>query len=382
MKKSDSAIKIPNQGRKKGGFPIFTRHNSLYIGMPTTLGHKRGTKVCMGLADTPENRAKALAVSNTMYADLIGGTYIDDLQYYLSYEQAPIIDRRINKNSVVTVKAAWLTYEKEGFNEYKPTTLRYLNNTIYPVIKTVENYLLIQTEEIYNTIKDVTTPGTVVRVLSLLSRLVTNYYPYLKVNGHPYEGVLKRASKQIHKLITFSEAKAIGEDEWIYILQEAVKVDPVYGQLLRFMYLTGCRPSEAVGFKAECIKKEYIILGHSITRHNKEWVTVEGSKNNKLRKFPLTPTLESVLSSVTQRKNPWCLLFLTPRGKPIDLSNFSRRVWKTITSEYTLYNIRDTFITRQIDEGTPLEVIGKWCDTSGDVIRDRYLGDSMIHKPI
>ncbi len=377
----DYARKIPNQSTKKGGFPIFTRNNCLHIGMPTTLGYKRNTKFSMGLDDTPENRVKALTIANEMYLDVLSGNYVTDLSYYLSHDQSSSQKSKVTKKDTVTVDIAWCVYLMYAKEHLKVSTLNYARYTIYPVLTHVKDYRLNDAKGICEKIEQITTIGMVIRVLGLLQSILKREFSYLTIPRDPYVNVIRKMKSKQPKVASVSSAKVIPVNEFNYALAIIATSNETYKQLLRFLWFTGCRPSEGIGFSWDDVYDTYIILGNSMVRHDKAWVRVHGSKNNQLRKFPMTDDLRDVLTNTKKTKNPWNLVFTTPRVKPIDLSNFSTHVFKKVLPDYTPYNIRDTFITRQVDNGTPLAMIGKWCDNSEKVIQKRYLAESAIHIP-
>ncbi len=378
---SDYARKIPNQLTRKGGFPIFTRNNCLQIGMPTTLGYKRGTMYSMGLDDTALNRAKAKTISQQMYLDLQNGTYVRDLSYYLNYGQEENQKSIVTKKETVTVAVAWDTYLEYAKAHLKITTIKYAKMTIYPILSHVLKYRLNDVIGIANVIKDKTTTGTVIRCLCFLQTILKRDFSYLATPTDPYPKVIREFKGRLPKVINISTAKAIPVDEFNYALELIGNKKGNYELFLEFMWLTGCRPSEATGVSWSDIEDEYIILGDSMARYQGNWHKVKGSKNNKLRKFPIGKELTELIKKTPKVDNPWNLLYTTVRGKPIDLSNFSTHVFSQVLPDYTLYNIRDTFITRQVENHTPLAIIGQWCDNSEEIIQERYLAKTKVHTP-
>ncbi|MGL4502227.1 MAG: hypothetical protein ACRC78_18175 [Planktothrix sp.] len=80
-------------------------------------------------------------------------------------------------------------------------------------------------------------------------------------------------------------------------------------------------------------------------------------------------------------------MFPSPKGLKINYGNFSNKAWnKVVDPLFPDRNLtprcgRDTFITEQIILHNRSEsVVAKWCDTSPDEIRRRYLGDAAIYE--
>jgi integrase len=170
-------------------------------------------------------------------------------------------------------------------------------------------------------------------------------------------------------------------DVEIYTLLQAIK--PYYVSFVRFLLLTGCRPSEAIGLCWKNVGTSYIHFVESLNHVSGKAVINEGSKNNKKRKFPINNELEELIETINTVRHPNNLVFVSPSGKPINYANFSRRQWKSVSDTLarttTPYCCRDTFITQQIAKGVPIAVVAQWCDTSSQMIERHYLGDTTAN---
>lgn len=381
-RKTVSARKIPGQKQKKGGFSVITRNGYLYISLPTTLGYKRGSMVSLDIEDTSENRVHALSISQTMYDDVRNGKFVDDINQYLRREGKGK-KVRVNSNLIgMTIQDAWVLYLEKMKPVRKVTTIKYLENTLKPHLVQFGSIPIFDAQKVYNTISTVSTPKNRVRVLRILSRVLATISPLPSVQDNPYDEVIELATGLIPKEICGNEAKAITEDQFNLVCDEMSVKHPQYANFIKFIYLTGCRPSEAVGLRWDSIEEHHVILGHSLTKYEGKWEQIQGSKNNRLRKFPITEPLRNLLNELPKMDNEYNLVFLSPKGKPITLSNFYNYILKPLNPGFTLYNLRDTFITRQVDEGIPLAVIGRWCDNTERVIQAKYLDTSQQHSPV
>ncbi|MGI0488163.1 tyrosine-type recombinase/integrase [Pantanalinema rosaneae CENA516] len=153
-----------------------------------------------------------------------------------------------------------------------------------------------------------------------------------------------------------------------------------YSSFVEFLFLTGCRPSEAIGLQWKHITDDNGFIqfeGSVTTSGNGTPVRVSGSKNNQKRRFPCSERLRQLLRSIrSERLNPEALVFPSPKGKFIIYNNFCNNAWNRIVDpikpDTTPYACRDTFITTQILKGVPESVIAKWCDTSVQMIQTYY----------
>ncbi len=152
-----------------------------------------------------------------------------------------------------------------------------------------------------------------------------------------------------------------------------------YAPFVEFLFLTGCRPSEAIGLTWNKISDEcsLITFSESIVMCGGRQIKSKGSKNNKVRTIAVSPNLQQLLESIkTESSKGDSLVFPSPEGKAINYDNFARRAWSIVVDpikpDTTPYNCRDTFITLQLLKGVPSAVIAKWCDTSTGMIDKNY----------
>ena len=71
------------------------------------------------------------------------------------------------------------------------------------------------------------------------------------------------------------------------------------------------------------------------------------------------------------------LVFLTPRGRPLDLHNLEHRCWWPVLRHLTvpkrpLYSLRHSWISWQIESGKDLAAVARAAGNTPDVIRTRY----------
>jgi integrase len=157
------------------------------------------------------------------------------------------------------------------------------------------------------------------------------------------------------------------------------------GNFVEFLFLTGCRPSEAVGLTWEQIYPDCqaIKFNRSIVKIGKEFFANTGSKTNRVRVFPCSDRLTALLLQMRAAVKPVGSVF--GEDSWIDYESFCRYAWQPLASEVigrdsTPYSARDTFITRQIENGKPPVIIAKWVDNSVAMIEKKYLDISAIRS--
>lgn len=158
---------------------------------------------------------------------------------------------------------------------------------------------------------------------------------------------------------------------------------PHYAPFAKFLFWTGCRPSEAIGLQWKHIAPDLteITFTEAVVEGNRK-----DTKTHTVRKFPVNSKLKALLSDIKilHRSGLEELVFLSEKGCPVDGHNFLNREWKTILSENAIayrvvYNCRHTFITLCLEAGIPVVQIAQWVGNSPDTIWKHYAGLVSTH---
>lgn len=227
----------------------------------------------------------------------------------------------------------------------------------------------------------VTTVDQTRRALMYLSAMCDFAIRFKLLTDNPFKGM--SADMPSPKYATDPSPNAFSDDEMQLVINAFNSSGSYYGykSLVQFWFMTGCRPSEAIGLRWQDISEDFtqITFNGSIQCIQGKFVREVGSKNNKKRLFPCNADLQSLLKSIKPiGAMPDNLVFTSPRGGTINYPNFCKRAWSlvdTIKPDTTPYSCRDTFISLQLLKGTPSAIIAKWCDTSTTMI-DKYYTDA------
>ena len=163
-----------------------------------------------------------------------------------------------------------------------------------------------------------------------------------------------------------------------------------YARFVHFLFLTGCRISEAIGLQFSDIdwKAKQVHITKALAR-NKEGKTSGKSRVYKepktvagVRSIPLNQQLADLLKAVNGK--PSALVFPSYRGLAIDDHSFSQRIWRRVIDglgiEYRVpYAIRKTRITQLIESGEiPINQISYLCGHANSKITlDTYTTNRM-----
>lgn len=161
-----------------------------------------------------------------------------------------------------------------------------------------------------------------------------------------------------------------------------------FEDLVRFLFLSGCRTGEARALRWGKIASDYssIEISESLSGWRDD---LTGTKTHKIRKLPCNKQLSEFLRGLDKG-----FLRGLDRGKPEDLlfgqtklTTF-QRTWQRVVkglvedgrvSRYRAqYQTRATFITGCLDAGIPVTTIAKWVGNSSETIWKHYAG--LIEK--
>lgn len=340
----------------------------------------------LGLEDTPANRLKAGAIILNLKEDILNNCLDESLDKY----RAAIGLKTLQPSTMQEIWHEYLSYKQKST---KITNYNYLRNNLGRYIDRCPIQSISEAIKVREWLLNETTTFMSKRILLNLNAATKWAIKNKKIElkESPFEGMAAELPK--HNWQTSPAPNAFSEQEAIEVLLEFKHNENEHYQhyyhLVKFLLLTGCRPSEAHGLRVEDInlKKRIINFRGSIVRVAGKIERLEGSKNNKSRQFPINDELlELVSERIGLRKNPEELLFLSFTGKTIDHSYFCKAIWNPVVSavlerDSTPYSCRDTFITLQLLEGIAPATVCAWCDTSIGVIQTRYL-DPLLSRSI
>lgn len=374
----------------------------LRLHLPRELYGGKNKFLCMGLADTLENRAIAECKARQIELDILTGIFDpEDLSKYKPV-QPPKHSNLVKVEfgaTGLTLQELWDKYLRYKQGTLKPKSLHYLQTTLGRHIAKCPSDIL-QALEVREILLGTTTGDMTKRILTHLNAAV-NWgikHGLVVLPVSPYKDMANDLPK--YNWQNDPTPNAFVAEEKLLVLQafESHKNKPgrcynTYYPLVKFWFLTGCRPSEAIGLTWGNVSPDCscVLFNSSIQFIEGKAVESKGSKNNKRRKFPCNQELKDFLESIKlQQFDSQKLVFSSPTGEAINYSNFSQRAWhkivlpitdKTREPGYkptTPYSCRDTFISEQLAKGIPSAVIARWCDTSESIINSHYLDSKVL----
>lgn len=197
----------------------------------------------------------------------------------------------------------------------------------------------------------------------------------LEIN--PFLGMAKRiGSKKSQKTEDINPFTKEERDRIIEAFENSKQYSH-YAPLVKFLFFTGCRPSEALAVTWKDLR------GNILT-FNKAFVDGTLQKGLKTQDKRIIKLTQKTLDGLEDLNRNTSLIFPSKSGKYIDWHNFTNRAWENILLslediEYrSPYKCRHTFITLQSKEGKNSADIASYVGNSTGMIDSRYRGHSRI----
>jgi integrase len=352
----------------------------IHIRLPRNWFEGKQRRFALGLPATEENLLHGQMIAAAINRDHLAGQFDSTFAKYRQQPEQPVSPL----TKIFTLSDLWEQYCEYKKSGWKPMTVYYyvgLTHWIDQMPQDWKNALAVRSRLV-----SLTTNDQAARVLDSLDSCIewALRTGLLEPQRNPYR---KMGRDLKGKRSATTAANALSPLEQVHLLA-AFREHPVwcrYEAFAEFLFLTGCRPSEAVGVTWRQIATDFstILFDRSITRIGTEWQYNTLSKTNRARTFYCSDRLKVLLFDLALPGASSGLIF-SVNGNPVNYDSFSS-VWKKLAAPIlgrasTPYSARDTFITRQVEAGKPVALIAKWVDNSTAMIEKKYLDTSAIRS--
>jgi integrase len=195
--------------------------------------------------------------------------------------------------------------------------------------------------------------------------------------GNPWNKVRKTI-----KVAPRQRPKPFTQTEVGVIIQGFKANNPHYADFVEFLFLTGCRTSEACGLRWKHLNDECdrVWIGEMLVRG-----VQRPAKGLKARTVHLSGRVqELLLSRRPARFNPDGLIFKAAEGGPIVDCDFTRRHWGPMLKKLGIphrrfYLTRSSFVSHCLANGMPASDVAKLTGHSVKTLLECYAGDTQNH---
>jgi len=381
----------PVSKRSKGSVGIETFQGRLRLRLPRQLYGGKQKYLTLGLDDSPGNRRIAEAKVKQIESDIIYERFDYTLNNYRLEHARLVVDPTTETVKIQNLAELWEKYMAYKTPLSSPKTVI---DAYVPLGRHFANapQSLDQPLEIRSYLLKATTEQMARRCLMHISAACKWAVKQGLMATNPFEGMYLELARPKYKMeeqanpFTAQERDRIIEAFQSHNAGKKGISYSYYTNFVKFLFYTGCRPSEAIGLRWKHISDDCskITFSEAIVRAGGKPLARETTKTNKARKFSCTNTLQSLIQSIKpEHCAPQALVFPNREGNPINYNDFGRRAWKTVTKLVSLnekngmlttpYNCRDTFITLQALQGNSSDTIARWVGNTPEVIRKHYI---------
>ncbi|MBL1174623.1 tyrosine-type recombinase/integrase [Pantanalinema sp. GBBB05] len=365
------------QKASKGSVGIEAFQGRLRLRLPRQLYGGKQKYLTLGVADTPDNQKLAASKAKQIELDILAGYFDATLEKYKPQTNSDSVEFSKSNQAELPLNVLWDRYAAYKSKTLSVTTINKDYKRIKNHIASLPTQKLADAVSIRDLLLSQLSANTAKRVLTQLKACCDWAVDSGLITKNPFDGMA-----QTVKTLARDEEDSINpftrdEQEKIIAAFAKHRYYKHYTSYVRFLFMTGCRTSEAVGLTWEHIDGK-------LTRITFREAVVEGNrkdtKTHKIRRFPINDSLKSLLLSIKpescKSNSP---VFQAPKGGVIDAHNFLNRAWKTVLSKLEIqyrsqYNTRHTFITNCLESGVSVVQIAKWVGNSPEIIMKHYAG--------
>jgi integrase len=188
---------------------------------------------------------------------------------------------------------------------------------------------------------------------------------------------------QVPERLRFDGPRSIHQNEIKWITAETFerimeKMPPEHQPIFRFLFWTGCRPSEARALQWRDIRPDHIMITRTWT-HGKGKAELQPPKNRKIQPIPLGDAVRLLLESVRSNQKiltEW--VFIDPRySRPY--SHMLPLIWNPACKAVLgygirLYNLRHSFANGLLAGGVDIETVSRLLRHSSTAITQEHYG--------
>lgn len=325
--------------------------------------------------DNTRGLKKANQVADRIEIDILAENLDETLNKY-----------RINKKGSQLQEVERREYIQDIWTAYLEQRRKVVKSSTYhKQFKPIDNYFrkiarvkVVNADKFINLIQEAKSPTTAKRYFTQLSAAFKWGVSMGLCDENPFEGLA--TAIKVSKSKSKKDIDPFTIDERNRITRYFYGEKPHYAPFVEFLFLTGCRPSEAIALEWGNVFDHCVVFDQVAVQGVPGEPIQEGTKTEPFRKFPVNKQLTKLLIKADcMGLDDTDLVFKSPQGKLLDLHNFTNRHWKPALKDLgikhrKLYQTRHTFITLCLDKGIDAKDVAKWVGNSPEMIYRHYAG--------
>ncbi|MBD2203732.1 tyrosine-type recombinase/integrase [Calothrix sp. FACHB-1219] len=380
----------------KGSVIVNSFRNRLRLQLPRQLFNGKQKYLTLGLDDTPGNRqiaeAKAKEIERDIQANiLVPGTFDYTLNKYRP-ESFRLVEAEKSEYPV-SLNEIWEQFIEHKKKISSPSTMRFQYRVFSNYLSKLPTHDLEKAVEIRDWVLSNIPPESAKRFIVRLSACCDWAIESQIITNNPFKGMSSKIT------IPKSQKNDDGEINPFSVYERDLIIEAFrsnkfcskysrvkhsyYADYVEFLFLTGCRPSEAIALERKNISSDfrYVTFDSAVVLTDNGLAKKSGLKTQEKRRFPVNQKLKPIIERVCEGKNNDDILFPSPQEKTyIDTGNFRNRVWKPVLDglgiEYRKpYQTRHTFITLALENGLDAKDVARLVGNSPEIIYKHYAGN-------
>ncbi|PAX52041.1 site-specific integrase [Brunnivagina elsteri] len=370
----------------KGTVQIKTSNDRLQLVF--SFGGKRHY-LSTGYTDTKANRKLAEMKSRQIELDILCNNFDVTLERYKPQSQQVVFTPSVTPvvESYASLTDLWDSYTEYKRSSLSPSTLAKDYHKIYRCInvhlpmRTLDKAVAIRDWLIANK-----SPLSAKKILTQFSACCNWAVKSQLIEDNPFEDMASdiKVPKGDYEETDINPFSVEERDRIIQAFKEN-RYYKHYAPLIEFLFITGCRPSEAVALQWKHIVSNFTMIRfeQAVVVSQSGLTCKQGLKTQKKRIFPINNRLAGLLKSIQPVDvSSETKVFPSPEDKWIDVHNLTQRAWKNVLFRLDgmkyrkLYQTRHTFITMALKNGVDVKDVATMVGNSPEIIYRHYAGQS------
>jgi integrase len=343
-----------------------------------------------------------MKIADEIYADYLS----EEIKPLEDYKPKHTVEAKLRSVTLDDLQIAvlWEKYVAFKIPQVAETTVRLNYSRVESHINKNPYKLISQASEAFIYLTENNSPETAKRIITQLNACCNWGVKMRIIKKNPFKGMASeiKVSKSKTQLPDSEENDFLEIDPFtdnevkmiIKSFQNHQKYNHYEG-FVKFLFLTGCRTSEAIGLRWKDISKDLsmITFQNAIVCASGKLIT-KRLKTQDFRKFPCNSQLREFINSIKHtRRNVDDYVFKSLTGKVIRADVFNGYVWNTCENHGITYigivrqlanngamryrpqyQTRHTFITNALNAGMEVKDVAALVGNSPEVIYKHYAG--------